>query len=252
MKLSHQWSSFALLILVQACGNPFDIQDSCDSGFYTTNTGKRMQWPDGQRIDFEMHSSVPAEMRDPIIASSQRYNEVFSSTTLQVIDSQLSTPAFNGNVNKVQGDNVNAIYWVGEDNWAWGESDPQAVAMTVVTFSRTGIKESDVFFRSKVFTRNNVSTLSSVSLPFRFLSEFSLGSFKSIASAAYNATAANVNITEHQTYMVSVHELGHAIGRCHSQDPVSIMYPEVSPGSEKDRANPLKGDIETLSQAYSI
>ncbi|MEO5667180.1 MAG: hypothetical protein ABIR96_03900, partial [Bdellovibrionota bacterium] len=66
MKSSSKWTVLGLLTLLQACGSPFDIKASCDTGFYTTNSGKLMHWPDGSRIDFQMHKSVPAEMREVI------------------------------------------------------------------------------------------------------------------------------------------------------------------------------------------
>jgi predicted Zn-dependent protease len=74
-----------------------------------------------------------------------------------------------------------------------------------------------------------------------------------LASPAYNPASANTFYAEHQAYMVSVHELGHAIGRCHSDNPASIMYPEVSAGSEADRASPLSEiDLDIMSKIYSL
>lgn len=262
MTMSHKWTSLGLLTLLQACGNPFDIKSSCESGFYTTNNDERMQWPDGQRIDFQMHSSLPKNIRDVVGASGDRYNDVFSKTTLNIIDSEeLDTPDFKGNVDQVSGDNINGIYWVREKDWAWGESDPDAVAMTVISFSRTGIAESDVFFRSKVFTRETtlssaagtISSDTSKGVPLDFLFGLGFNSKTSIASAAYNLASNNPNPAEHQVFMVSLHEMGHAIGRCHSDDPSSIMYPEVGSGSEEDREHPLsEGDLDVLSQAYKL
>jgi predicted Zn-dependent protease len=63
----------------------------------------------------------------------------------------------------------------------------------------------------------------------------------------------NTNYLENQAFMVSVHELGHAIGRCHSDDSNSIMYPEVSGGTEKTREQPLSEvDLDVLSKVYKL
>jgi hypothetical protein len=261
MTSSRIWTSLGLLVLVQACGSPFNIQENCDTGFYTTDAGKRMQWPDGHRIDFEMHKSVPKPRRDVIVASGERYNRVFSSTRLKIIGSELSTPDFNGDLGKVSGDNVNAIYWVSEKDWIWGKSDPQAVAMTVVSFSHSGIREADIFFRAKIFSNTprvpesplTLSQNKTASDPLALLLKLTPSSIFRIASAAYDMAATNINISEHQTYMVSVHELGHALGRCHSDNTESIMYPEVSAGTEERRAQPLSEiDLDILSQAYTL
>jgi|GEM_PF-1406439 len=262
MMTSHKWTTFGLLTLLQACGNPFDIKSSCESGFYTTTSNERMQWPEGSRIEFQMHASLPENIRDVVAASGDRYNDVFKKTSLHIIDSEeIDTPDFKGNVSEVSGDNINGIYWVREKDWAWSESDPEAVAMTVISFSRTGIAESDVFFRAKVFKREThltasnatVSNETSQGMPLDFLFGLGFNSKNSIASAAYNLASSNPNPAEHQVFMVSVHEMGHAIGRCHSDDPASIMYPEVGSGSEEDRESPLsEGDLDILSQAYKL
>ena len=248
-------------MLLQACGNPLSLKSSCESGFYTTDAGRRMQWADGSRIDFQMHNSVPSAMREVIVASGDRYNDAFSKTHLNVVVSdEITTPTFNGDVDKVSGDNINAIYWVREKDWAWAESDPDAVAMTVVNFSRTGISESDVFFRAQIFNRDTSSsdvaqskfrpeTASSSALD--FLLDLRFSPLASLTQAAYNASTSNPNPRQHQVFMVSVHELGHAIGRCHSEDPASIMYPDVSAGTVEQRQQPLSEiDLDILSQAY--
>ncbi|MEO5667966.1 MAG: matrixin family metalloprotease, partial [Bdellovibrionota bacterium] len=183
-------------------------------------------------------------------------------TNVHIIDSEeVNPPDFDGTVSKVSGDHVNGIYWVREKDWAWGESDPDAVAMTVVSFSHDGISEADVFFRAKVFARKTSATVAKASIsndtstgmPMDFFLGLGFTSTRSLASAAYNLASSNPNPVEHQVFMVSVHEMGHAMGRCHSSDSTSIMYPSVSAGTEELREHPLsQGDLDTLSQVYKL
>jgi len=244
----------AAITLLQACGNPFNLSESCDTGFYATEAGQQMHWPDGHRIDFEMHKSVPGNFRDVIKSSSLRYNESFEATRLKVIDSELKTPTFSGSVGKVSGDNINAIYWVRDSDWAWSESDPSAVAMTVVNFSKDGITEADIFYKASVFARATSTDATTEAVTQNFFSFSTPSAFAATISApAYNIAATNTYFFEHQAYMVSVHEFGHAIGRCHSDNRASIMYPEVSAGTEEERAHPLSEiDLDILSQIYSL
>ncbi len=250
-------------LLLQACGMPFDIKESCETGFYTTTTGKIMHWPDGHRIDFEMHKSVPAEMRDAVVAAGARYNDALRTTHLNVIRSPLSTPTFRGNVSQVSGDNINAIYWVREKDWVWAESDPHAVAMTVVSFSLDGIVEADVFYRAKIFAESSTpstdssttttgSALTSAALLDKVLSLGGLAPVR-VFKAAYSTASTNVNMAQHQAYMVGVHEFGHALGLCHSESATSIMYPEVNATNEKRREKPLSDlDLDVLAKAYEL
>lgn len=244
MRIQKLGGLVTIALMMQACGNPFNISEKCENGFYTSDSGKRMHWPNGHRIDFELHKSVPKHFRNAIRASSQRYNETLSASSLYVIDSELNTPAFTGNVSSVSGDNVNGVYWVRDADWVWGESDPGAVAMTVVQFTRDGIGEADLFFRSQSFLikrkheSSNPSALSFANI---------------LENFGYNPSSTNTDRSEHQAYMVGVHEFGHAIGRCHSSNPESIMYPEVGLGSEETREQPLsKEDIEILSDVYTV
>lgn len=256
----------AILGLLQACGNPFNIKDSCDNGFYETNTGTRMSWPDGSHVDFDMHQSVPAEFRDAIKGASEQYNSLFSATEISMYEGQ-KIKDFRGLPVEVTGDHVNGIYWVREDIWPWAESDPNAIAMTVTTFSRDNITESDIFYREKAYTKPNdnvEATTSSIKLPsiggINGLMKASQVLFPKLGinsnqmiQAAYSPLETNNNRIEHRVYMVSVHELGHSMGRCHSEEPASIMWPQVGPGNEEMRQAPFSdGDISTFESAYSL
>ena len=269
---------FAGLALLQACGNPFNIKDSCETGFYETNSGNKMQWPDGSKVTFDAHSSIPEDYLDVIDAASNQYSDLFSNTSVEFYRNT-NVKEFRGIPGEVTGDDVNAIYWVNEDEWPWKESDPQAIAMTVTAFSRSGIIEADIFYRAKSFAEKSTSSSASASTkvkissaePADFPGTTLLSGIKEIVSlgnnifpdlhigknqilqAAYDLSSTNTNRIEHSVYMVSVHEMGHALGRCHSDEPASIMYPQVSAGTQSIRENPFSdGDLKTFDSSYEV
>lgn len=283
-KAFDTFKALLLLGLVQACGMPFDIKSSCDAGFYETNNGNQMHWPDGSVVDFEMHESVPAEFTDAIEAAAKTYDETFKSTRVK-ISTGTNPPSFTGSVSAVQEDGHNSIYWVREEDWAWAESKPHAIAITVTSFSPNRIIGSDIFYRSKAFTKpkktessnSSSSTESEATVEIQAQLENKLGNFlqaqslsfakifkladhnqvisasRSSWAAAYNPSSNNSNRLEHEVYMVSVHEIGHAMGRCHSDDPASIMYEYVGAGTEEIRQSPLsESDLDAFSQNYLL
>jgi hypothetical protein len=232
-----------LLVLVGACAQPLQISESCSNGFYTTTQGEIMQWPDGHRVDFEMHEGVPVEMRPAISTATGMYNDLFSRTTLNLDESpSRKTPTFRGEVEGVSGDGINAIYWVADKNWAWAKSDPNAVAMTVVSFSVDGIQEADIFFKASSYmpASSTVSALRD-------------GVSALLRSPATAFAPLSANFQEQKAYLIGVHEFGHAMGRCHSESADSIMYSTVNPSSAEQLSDPFsKGDVKTFKKAYSV
>ncbi len=232
-----------LLVLVGACAQPLQISKSCDNGFYTTTEGHIMQWPDGQRVDFEMHESVPEEMRPALGTASGLYNDLLARTSLNLDETpSRKTPTFRGEVDGVSGDGLNVVYWVEDKNWAWAESDPNAVAMTVVSFSQDGIQEADVFFKASSY--GSVGTAASALVE---------GVNNLIRSPATVFQPLAADFQEQKAYLIGVHEFGHSLGRCHSESSDSIMYATVNPSDQDQLSDPFSdGDVTTFKKAYSV
>jgi hypothetical protein len=165
------------------------------------------------------------------VAITDTYNSLLSKTKLSIQTGSTNLKPFNGSVSAVSGDHVNGVYWV-EGDWPWAKSSPDSDAMTVVVFSSNRIAEADVFFRASSFPEKSGSALSATGLD---------GALTEIASAP---------IEDQWIYVIGLHEFGHALGRVHSHDHDSLMYPSIglnfalSPFSEYD--------VEKFEQVYKV
>lgn len=267
----------AALLMVQACGKRLQIAEGCANGFYETTSGQRLVWPDGSHVNFSIDKSVPESFEDAILASGDAYSENLLATKVKV-DKETPVPSFNGDTSKLEEDGVNGVYWLNDEQWLWQEEKKGAIAVTVTTFASSRITGADIYFRASAFERTQrkavaetqitsakpfsatglIPALSNAALPLVELLNTaapfrSTTSNNTLVSAAYDPSSANKNYPEHHVYMVSVHEIGHALGRCHSSEPASIMFPTVGSGTEQMRKAPLDEiDIDIFASAYAL
>ncbi|XP_065879986.1 metalloendoproteinase 1-like [Euphorbia lathyris] len=61
--------------------------------------------------------------------------------------------------------------------------------------------------------------------------------------------SSNPDNTQMDLQSVAVHELGHALGLVHSQDPQAIMYPTIAPGTIKRELT--QDDVNSVQALYS-
>jgi hypothetical protein len=216
--------SFLISLQLAGCGlKKRTVSDQGDGAFYTDSSGQRLHWPEGSKIIFSLSSNFPEEWRSAFEGATGAYNDLFLKLRLEVAPTPNTAPEpKNGDPNSVSGDGVNGVYVLG-GVWPWKDKDPHSDAMTVVTFSDSGIREADIFFRE---------------------SSFSTG-------GTYVAGSPQTSSSSVQwIYMIAIHELGHALGRVHTDQPDSIMNPTVS---ISNIAEPFTTwDRQMFSEIYQI
>lgn len=245
----------ALLVLA-ACGAQPErnVRKDCDCGFYTDASGKKMLlWPDGDKVVFHFNKDVPQDLRPALSAGAQSYNLILATTRIELDVHQEDAPAIvGGKPSSVSGDGVNGVYWVPEP-WPWKDKDPSAAAMTVVLFENGHIKEADVFFRASSYDGPVYAPNGAVkSTPMG--SKVKETEFRNAAAglrtegASHITDGATANVK--WSYMLAIHEFGHALGRIHSKNEESIMYPKVG---IDDIAHPFSEyDLEILGKGYTL
>ena len=229
--------AITLLLLLGACGRQIDIKEDCSCGFYTTADGKMMHWNDGAKINMKMSSAVPVSMRAAVAAAASTYNSIFENTQMSVDMQNFTAPDFHGDPKSVSGDGVNGIYWV-TGEWPWKGDKSHSDAMTVVFFNDEGVAEADVYFRASSFDMSS-------SQPSMAIATESAHPVNYSVFSDLRATSASVWIN-----LLAIHEFGHVLGRVHTDDETSIMYPSV--GRAHVYSPMGESDFEKFSQAYKL
>jgi hypothetical protein len=214
------------LIILGACGQT-KVLDDCDCGFYTDQAGNKVTWKDGETVKFAFHSGVPSNVRPAVSAGVLEYNNIFKSLRVSVSSAASDRPSSlsDNDPQSVSGDGVNGIYWITRD-WPWQESNPDSDAMTVVRFTRGRIVEADIYFRAGSFPSQNIS----------------------VDSAGFKPQEASVDAQ--YVYVIAVHEVGHALGRVHTDNEDSIMFPQV--GLDFVSQPFSLWDLETFQSVYQL
>ena len=227
--------SLSLVVLVSACGRIL-IGEDCECGFYTNAaTNKMLHWPDGTKIKFEVHKNVPDEQLLALEAVGEQYNKLLQNTQIDINTSERAAPSYSEqNVDEVSGDGINGVYWV-TGRWPWKKKEPNSDAMTVVSFSASRITEADIFFRARSF-RDISGDLSR------------LGALQISVAPGFEIESASV--TSQRIYTIGLHEFGHAIGRTHSHENGSLMFPSVGLGLVEEAFSDY--DREIFSAVYEL
>lgn len=229
--------AIALSSLLGACGQQLPVDKTCDCGFYTTDGGtKLLHWGDGTEVRFEFAANFPPPLRPAVVNAASTYNTLFEKTRISLAADREGAARYQDSPESVSGDGVNGIYMLSEP-WPWAEESPNSDAMTVLKFSENGIIESDIFFRERSFDGSIIQPTS--------LKQEDQTPFKTLE-------VRDASLNYQWVYIIGVHELGHAMGRVHSKDQESIMFPTVglsairNPFSDSDRN--LMGRVYSLHQ----
>jgi len=227
--------------LIGACGAMKEVDDSSETGFYQID-GRDMQWPTESTVEFQFSKAFPYEQRPAIAAAANSYNDLLANMRLHLDADQENAPEFTeaqtvDAASNLSGDNVNGVYWL-EEPWPWSETSPDSDAMTLVKFDGEKIVEADVYFRARSFeSRGTLALAQSEDRP-----------DPTLETPVFKPQAAPVGAQ--WSYVIGIHEFGHALGRVHAHREDSIMYKTV--GLDSLKAPFTSYDREIFSSIYSL
>lgn len=207
-------SSLLVLLAITACSEESqNLRTDCGTGFYGNEDCAIIHWPSGSPLVFFFADDFPIDQRDTVEQGIESYSSIMENDQVVYRDQLIST--YSGNPGAHRGDGKNGIYWIDED-WPWEDTNPGSIAITRITVDNDRIIEADIFFKASSF-------------------------------ASYQPQ--ENNLVYRWLYLASVHEVGHALGRTHSNDRNSIMAPSLN---TRLFTSPLDNDIPIFVKVYSI
>lgn len=212
---------FLSIALLSACSKKDSLDvHTCYEEYLCTSDGAIIKW-NTSAINFAFEDTTPTKLRTAMKESAIDYNDHFENTDIYVDENNNSAPRYKDDYNSLNQDGVNAVYYV-KGTWPWEQRIPGSLAVTLTRYNAYGILEADVFVKADT---NKYENETDTFLPWiKYISE---------------------------------HELGHVLGRSHSQKSDSIMYPSVSTNKIKTlSSDPDKTDffstydLELFALAY--